>query len=108
MEHIEITLSEDGDVRFLLDDTTACFLEPHSVVRRASHIEPDSVALRLLFHALRSIFGDKGWMASFTRYWPCAWRINLIPIGGSILDEVWYDRQDAIKAEIEVLNANFI
>jgi len=108
MENIVITLSEDGDVRFLVNDTTACLLEDNSVVRRASHVDPDSYILRIAFHALRAMFGEKGLVGEFTRKWPCAWRVDLSPSNGPLLDEVFYSRQDAIEAEVEWLNANFI
>lgn len=106
MEKIIITI-EDGVTRFLVNEQTAGLVED-GVVRRASHVEPVNPILRGLFHALRSVFGEKGNLATFTRFWPCLWRVNLSPIGGKVLHGTWKDRQSAIDSEIEWLNSNFI
>lgn len=108
MRPVEISIAEDGTIQFLMSEGAEVLLDGDTVVRRASHVEPDSLTLRLAFHGLRFIFGEDGKVGNFTRIWPCAWRVNLSPVGGPILDDVWYDRQDAIDAEIEVLNERFI
>lgn len=108
MQPTLISISEDGIVRFLVNDTTKGLLDEDCVTRRASHVEPVSSVLRTIFHVLRRIFGDKGWMATFTRRWPCFWRINFTPINGPILNYVYRDRQQAIEAEIEWLNKHFL
>jgi hypothetical protein len=108
MNTIVISIEHDGTSRFLLNDRTAPFLEDDAIVRRASHVEPESVILRLLFHTLRSVFGEYGWVSDFTRQWKCNWRVNLKPSGGPILKTRWTDRKQAIDAEIDWLNEHFI
>lgn len=103
-----VTITPEGDIRFLVNEDSAFLLEDNAVVRRASHVEPDSLSLRYIFHGLRFIFGEYGKVGNFTRVWPCAWRVNLTPTGGPILDDVWYNRQDAIDAEVVYLNEHFI
>lgn len=106
-KEVSIVIREDGSLVCLQNELTSCFSSLGSVTtRRASHVEPGNRALRLAFHVLRCMFGDKGWVASFTRYWPCHWRINLSPIGGPILPYQWNDRLAAIEAEVSWLNAN--
>jgi len=101
------TIREDGTLVVLDNEASHCFRDGASVrTQRASHVEPDNMVCRLVFHVLRLVFGDKGWMAKFTRYWPCLWRVNISPIGGDILAGRWRDRQAAIDAEVEWLNEN--
>ena len=106
MDKVVISI-EDGVTKFLVNEETQSMVED-GVVRRASHVEPVNKALRLLFHTLRGLFGEKGWMAAFTRKWPCYWQVNLKPIGGPVLDLNWKNRQAAIDFEIGWLNEHFI
>jgi hypothetical protein len=69
-----------------------------AVVRRASHIEPASWALRKLFHGLRRIFGDRGRVADRTRQWSCNWRIDFSPTVGGIVGP-FNTRADALAHE---------
>jgi hypothetical protein len=105
MKVVTVFIDEDG-MTFLMDESIKLF-EGEGEVRRASHVEPDSVVFRIAFHALRTIFGDKGRMSQFTRNWPCLWRVNTKPTAGIVLDKRWRNRQDAIDAEIEFLNRWF-
>lgn len=75
---------------------------------RASHVEPAAWPLRLAFRALRRLFGDAGRAASWTRRWPCLWRVDLRPSAGPILPECFADRSAAIAAELTWLRANVI
>lgn len=120
---VTVTIEENGDMTFLDTDAERVFLElGTAVTRRASHVEPVSVPLRLLFYILRW-FGDKNRIADWTRNWRCGWRVNTAPVGGPILRwshirpdaewglgdvYVWYNRQEAIDAEIKFLNDFFI
>lgn len=106
MKEIVITI-EDGVTKFLVNEDTKGLIGD-GVVRRASHVEPVNNALRSAFHVLRGIFGEYGWVAAFTRKWPCYWQINLAPIGGPVLDFEWRNRQSAIDFEIGYLNEFFI
>jgi hypothetical protein len=108
MKTMKVSMDETGTLTFLVDADTQALLNESSTVQRASHVEPVSRTLRAVFHGLRGLFGEKGWMAAFTRLWPCLWQINLAPIGGPILDSTYRNRQAAIDAEILYLNANFI
>lgn len=95
-------------MRFLVTEGAEAFLSERAVVRRASHVEPVNRLLRLAFYGLRNLFGEKGWMAAFTRLWPCLWCVDLAPAGGPILPGRWRSRKEAIEAEVVWLNANFI
>lgn len=108
MQPVTVHIAEDGTIRFLVNEDSKPFLTEDAVVRRASHVEPVQVILRLLFHGLRFTFGEKGRMSNFTRLWPCEWRINLAPTNGPILPETYRDRQQAIEAEVRYLNENFL
>mgnify|MGYP007070612382 CR=1 FL=1 len=109
MHEITVSISEDGSLIFLKNEATKDFIRlGDSTTRRASHVEPDNSLLRIVFHVLRKLFGDKGWMSRFTRLWPCLWRINLSPTGGPVLEGRWRDRQEAISKEIEWVNENFL
>ena len=108
MEQGTITITADGAVRFLNNEVTASLVTPSTLVRRASHVEPHDVCSRAAFHSLRFLFGEKGAVSDFTRLWPCRWRVNLAPAGGPILPQRWYNRSEAIKAEIVWLNEFFI
>lgn len=108
MQPVTIRIKADGTMRFLVNADSTIFLTEASKVRRASHVEPIQPTLRFVFHGLRKTFGEKGRMAAFTRLWPCLWRVNLAPISGPILPEMFYDRQEAIDREVEYLNENFI
>jgi hypothetical protein len=96
----------DGRMTYLL--TKAAPRLEGAVVRRASHVEPVSLVLRLIFHAVRSLVADDSRIASWTRLWPCAWRVNMAPVGGSILPVHYSNRLAAIDAEVEALNNFFI
>ena len=94
---------DDTGVTFLMDENVKMF-EGEGEVRRASHVEPDSLVFRIAFHALRRVFGDKGRMSNFTRSWPCLWRIDTSPVGGPVLEQRYRNRQAAIDAEIAFFN----
>lgn len=107
MSEVTISINDDGSVHFLDTNAATCFKTLGSaVLKRASHVEPNQLLLRAVFHTLRYMFGDKGWMATFTRYWPCAWRVNVSPLNGPILPGTWRDRQQAIDAEVTWLNCH--
>jgi hypothetical protein len=104
-DEVVVVIRENGSLVSLDNANTAFFKELGKVTtRRASHIEPCSKVWRVVFHTLRYFFGDKGWMASFTRRWPCLWRVNLTPIGGPIIYRHYWDREGAIAAEVAWLN----
>lgn len=108
MRTLEVTISPTGEVQFLYDTSLEELVPKDAAIKRASHVEPVSIPLRILFHGLRAAFGEYGWVASFTRHWPCLWRVNMAPVGHGLLPDYYTNRADAISAEIEYLNANFI
>ena len=105
---LTVTIDENGDVVYLKTEASDVLLElGETVTRRASHVEPDNVLLRVAFHTLR-LFGDKTSLAEWTRGWQILWRVNTRPVGGPVLPGRWTDRQAAIAAEIEFLNTYFL
>ena len=98
----EVTFIVDestGDAVYLVTEAAAN-LNLGSSPQRASHVEPVNPLLRCAFHLLRQWLGDKGRMSEFTRSWNCEWRINMKPVGGPILPTTYYDRKQAINAEV--------
>ena len=109
MEQFTVSIDDStGEARFLVSPETSFLLDESSTIKRASHVEPVNFALRLLFYALRSFFGEYGRMATFTRSWCIQWRVNLNPVNGPILPNVFTCRQTAIDAEIVWLENNFL
>jgi hypothetical protein len=107
----QFTVSIDdctGESKFLVNELSSFLLESGSTIKRASHVEPVSIPLRLLFYVLRYLFGEYGKVASFTRFWSVQWRVNLSPVNGPILPTVFDDRDKAIEAEIVWLETNFL
>ena len=104
MQYITVFIEADASVTFLKSPLTAGFNLGPSVTRRASHVQPNNVALRLVFHLLRLVFGDTGAVAANTRKWPCLWQADMRPIGGPVLQGRWYNRQEAIQAEVAYFN----
>jgi hypothetical protein len=121
---VTLTIEEDGDLTFLATDSADVFLEQgETITRRASHVEPVGLLLRVAFHLLRR-FGTKNQIAAWTRTWPCEWRVNTKPVGGPVLTYgdieprykhapvgkrivTWRNRQHAIDAEVAFLNEWF-
>jgi hypothetical protein len=109
MSDVVISIRPDGNLVFLDNKVSSCFKDLGKVTtRRASHVEPNNALLRFVFHLLRTMspIGDIGILASFTRKWPCLWRVNTAPVGGPVLPGRWYNRQAAIDAEVIWLNEN--
>jgi hypothetical protein len=103
----EVTfIISDGRMTYLL--TKAAPRLEGAVVRRASHVEPDNVYLRLVFHAIRKLVADNSRLAAWTRTWGCLWRVDMSPVGGGILPIQYRYRLAAIDAEVEALNNFFI
>jgi hypothetical protein len=106
---IIVTIDEaSAEVRFLISSETLCFTSADMRVKRASHVEPARLPLRVVFHGLRVLFGESGRMAEFTRHWGCTWRVNLEPVNGPILPDTFTDRAEAIASEVSWLEINFL
>ena len=109
MEHITVSIDEaTGTTRFLVGDMGKALLTSDCTVQRASHVEPISFPLRIVFHLLRAVFGEEGKISDWTRSWDCFWRVNLSPVGGPISLCGIKPRQYAIQAEIDWLEKNFL
>ena len=104
MQIVTVFIEADASVTFLKSPLTAGFNLGPAVTRRASHVQPNNAALRLVFHLLRLVFGDTGAVAANTRKWPCLWQADMRPIGGPVLQGRWYNRQEAIQAEVAYFN----
>lgn len=105
---ITVSIATDGTIRFLVTPDSHCLMTATSTVYRASHVEPVNRALRFLFYALRTRTSDTGLVATFTRLWPCLWRVNLSPVNGPILPDTYRNRKQAIAKEIQWLTVNFL
>jgi hypothetical protein len=109
MDRFTVSVNDTtGEYRFLVSESSQFLLEDSSLVRRASHVEPVNLILRFTFYVLRAMFGEYGRMAAFTRQWRIQWRVNLSPVNGPILPQTWTDRAQAINAEIDWLETNFL
>jgi len=106
MSKMKLAISSDGHVECIGED--APDISQFFAVttrRRASHIEPCSWHLRLVFHLCRSVKLHSDWLAEWTRGWRCSWRVNLSPSGGPTFGR-YRDRQQAIEAEHSWLEQN--
>jgi hypothetical protein len=107
--HVTFSIDDsNGDVSFLVNDASASFLDESSVIRRASHVLPRNAMLRGLFKAIRAMVRDNSPVAAWTRLWTCKWIVDLSPVNGPILPELYSNRFDAIAAEVEWLERNFL
>jgi hypothetical protein len=108
-EHVTVSIDEStGTIRFLVNEVSENFVTKDSTIRRASHVEPFAWPLRIVFHALRKVFGEDGRVGEWTRSWGCYWRVNLSPVGGPIGNAAIRLRRYAIRAEVAWLEKNFI
>jgi hypothetical protein len=109
MERFTVSVDDsNGEIKFLVSDLSKGLLDETSIINRASHVEPCFKPFRLAFYGLRAIFGEYGTVGQFTRLWPCLWRVNLSPINGPILPNIYRDRLQAIDAEIVYLENHFL
>jgi hypothetical protein len=100
---VVITIDQAGRVEMIAGHGLDLSGEGVATQRRASHVEPTSWPLRLLFHLLRSVVRDDSAAAAWTRGWPCTWRVRVL--GGPCWGR-YRNRQEAITAEVAWLEAN--
>ena len=106
---LTVTIDENGDQIFLKGAASDVFADVGPCEpRRASHVVPVSLPLRLAFKALRAIVSDTSWLAAWSRTWACWWMVDASPVGGQALPQRWLTREHAIAAEIEYLNKFFL
>lgn len=103
---MEIFVKPNGQVKHVSVDGFATGFLGAQTITRASQVEPVNVSLRIVFHGIRRIFGERGCVAAWTRRWPCVWQANLWLSGGPVFGPFKY-RQDAIAAEIYWLNQRY-
>lgn len=70
--------------------------------RRASHVEPVNLLLRMIFRLIRWSSRESGGLSEWTRRWLVQWRVNLGPSGGPIVQS-FTNRADAILYEVDWL-----
>jgi hypothetical protein len=103
---IKIHIGADGVSRCLYTETLAPLAKRmNASTSRISHVEPVNWLLRVLFYAVRAVFGEDGRSGRWLRTWKCRWRVNFDPIGGSIYEsgedgKPFATRQAAIDFEI--------
>lgn len=108
-ESREITIDSAGRIQYLSSPgiNQALAAEGAFSKRRASHVEPSSLPKRLVFRALRIIFGEEGPVSDWTRGWTGSWRVDLRVSGGPVSGPYLF-REDAIAAEEKWLLDNRI
>lgn len=95
-----INIDQQGRISFIASSEAAPLLAAGvASKRRASHVEPVSLLLRIAFHAVRGCVSDESRLAEWTRSWACLWRVRII--GGPTLAGGWRDRKAAIAAEVK-------
>ena len=107
-EGVIINIDEEGGISALYDekDVVDAIFEPfNGEIRRASHVRPHNILLKIPFIILRGIFSDGGRVAAWTRKWNCRWIANMEPMDGPVLGP-YTTRQEAINAEKDWLWEN--
>jgi hypothetical protein len=100
---ITVFIEDDGSITFLDAPCTRGLSLGSDVVRRYSHVEPESIPARVMFHAVRLLFGDTGSMSDWTRRWDVLWRARILATG-VVLPIRSTNRQQVIDAEIAYFN----
>jgi hypothetical protein len=122
---VTVTIDESGDMVYLNTPESDIFMElGERITTRASNVLPVRFWHRQAFRILRTLFGDYGRIAQWTREWSTRWYVDTRPVGGPILrlkhvipniawpieDNIaeYYEREHAIRAEIKFLNEWFL
>ncbi len=103
MANVVISIDKEGTATYLVNEHTKDLFPEATRPRRASHVEPVSLSLRVLFRALRRAFKDESRVAAWTRSWPCYWYVDMSPVGGPKRGP-FSNRAQAIEFEIQMLN----
>jgi hypothetical protein len=103
MSQVILTIDHSGRVDYIAGHGLDLGDQGQTTKQRASHVEPTSWPLRLLFHAIRQFVRDDSAAAGWTRGWPCTWRVRVLggPCWGT-----YRNRQQAIAAEVAWLESN--
>jgi hypothetical protein len=105
---VTLIIDSNGNCKMVMTAAAKLLNLTESLPRRASHVYPENVWLRILFFWIRTHVSDESVWAAFTRKWPCLWRVDMYPVGGGILPTRYTNRLTAIDAEVEALNNLFI
>ena len=102
---MQITFRPDGTAEYIGDEQApaSSLAFGSRQQRRASHIEPVNVWLRLAFWLVRAGADDGDWLTDWTRTWTCLWQVRVV--GGPTFG-AFKNRGDAIAAEIKWLEEN--
>ena len=102
MRKFSVFISPSGEISCIYHDV-ADRLSGQKLIKRVSHVEPSHRVWRWFFYVIRSVVVDDSAIAEWTRRWPCQWRINMTPMGGKVLPELYYFRSEAIEREIAMV-----
>jgi hypothetical protein len=91
-----ITIKTDGSVEFLGELPIDLPLA-NPIKRRVSIVQPTSFWRRKAFRLLRTVFGESGRVASFTRTWSGPWTATILATGQTA---TFNTRAEAIAWEI--------
>jgi hypothetical protein len=121
---VTVTIDESGDMVYLNTPENDIFMElGERITARASNVLPVDFWHRQAFRILRTLFGDYGRIAQWTREWSTRWYVDTRPVGGPVLcwahlgyaglpdaSDIaeWDDRASAIRAEVNFLNRFFL
>jgi hypothetical protein len=123
---VTVTIDESGDMVYLNTPESDIFMElGERITARASNVLPVRFWHRQAFRLLRTLFGDYGRIAQWTREWSTRWYVDTRPVGGPVLTwgHVGYpvkdsnfgvrrasfrNREAAIRAEVKFLNRFFL
>ena len=95
-----ITINADGSVEFVGDTCPLDLPLANPVRRRVSNILPINYWKRMAFLLLRTVFGEQGRVAAYTRRWSGPWRVTMLATGQT---EVFQHRAEAISWELQIL-----
>ncbi len=76
--NFKIKIRNDGMIEFLGDTCPLDLPLENPVRRRASTIRPVRFIKRMAFRILRTVCGDTGRAAAFTRTWGGPWRVVIL------------------------------
>jgi len=108
MESVVVSIDTEGTATYLVNEHTKGLFPDAQEPRRATHIEPELLPLRLAFRALRKAFGDDGTVAAWTRSWTIGtWQADFTPIGESIVHG-FQSHAQAVRFEVYWLQNHWL
>jgi len=97
-DKLRVVIAPDGSYQFVYSDALAPLVQPHSVMQRASHVEPCGACRRCGCPLARPGFCECG-----GEYVTTGWTADMAPVGGPLLGPFKL-RADALAAEREWLS----